>query len=68
MEALGSRAGEISVCPEVHAERLGAGLGVDHETTDAWAFKNVRPRVDANTERRGPYYWLKATQHRHFYV
>ena len=27
LEPLGSRAGEISVCPEIQAERLGAGLG-----------------------------------------
>ena len=26
---------------------------IDHGTTDAWVFNSVRPRVDANTERRG---------------
>ena len=31
-------------------------------------FEQVRPRVDVNSERRGPRYWLKATQRGHFYV
>ena len=42
--------------------------GVDHRTTDAFVFDSVRPRVDCNSEHRGPYYWLKATQHGHFYT
>lgn len=42
--------------------------GVDHRNTDEWVFQKVRPRVDANSERRGPHEWLKATQHGHFYV
>jgi hypothetical protein len=42
--------------------------GIDHTTTDAWMFRGVRPRVDVNREQRGPSYWLKATQHGHFYV
>ena len=42
--------------------------GIDHKTTDAWVFRGVRPRVDKNTEGRGPWHWLKATQHGHFYV
>lgn len=42
--------------------------GIDHATTDEWTFQGVRPRVDANTENRGPWQWLKATQHGHFYV
>ena len=42
--------------------------GVDHRTTDAWVFKGARPRVDVNTEGRGPRYWLKSVQHGHFYV
>lgn len=42
--------------------------GIDHRTTDAWVFSGVRPRVDANTENRGPSYWMKATRHGHFYV
>ena len=42
--------------------------GIDHRTTDAWVFHNVRPRVDANTEARGPHEWLKSVQHGHFYV
>ena len=47
----------------------GSGAtGVDHTTTDAWMFKDIRPRVDANTEARSPWQWLKATQHGHFYV
>ena len=29
--------------------------GIDHRTTDAWVFQNVRPRVDVNTEARGPH-------------
>jgi hypothetical protein len=47
----------------------GAGSkGIDHTTTDAWVFQGVRPRVDKNTEARGPWRWLRATQHGHFYV
>ena len=46
----------------------GSSKGVDHSTTDAFVFKDVRPRVDCNTEHRGPWNWLKATQHGHFYV
>ena len=41
--------------------------GVDHATTDSWVFQSVRPRVDVNSEVRGPYHWLKATQRGHFY-
>lgn len=41
--------------------------GVDHRTTDKWVFKGSRPRVDVNTERRGPAYWIRATQRGHFY-
>ena len=47
----------------------GAGAtGVDHKTTDAFVFQGVRPRVDCNSENRGPFLWLKATQHGHFYT
>jgi hypothetical protein len=42
--------------------------GVDHRTTDAWVFQGVRPRVDMNSEHRGPWHWMRATQHGHFYV
>ena len=42
--------------------------GVDHRTLDAWKFRGVAPRVDKNTDQRGPFYWTKATQHGHFYV
>ena len=42
--------------------------GVDRQTTDAWVFRGVSPRVDANAENRGPSWWLKAAQHGHFYV
>jgi hypothetical protein len=31
-------------------------------------FWGVVPRVDKNTENRGPHFWLKATHHGHFYV
>ena len=41
---------------------------MDHATTDAWTFRRTRPRVDANTEARSPWQWLKAAQHGHFYV
>ena len=41
---------------------------IDHRTTDAWVFKDVRPRVDINKEKRGPHEWLRSTQHGHFYV
>ena len=41
--------------------------GVDQSNTDEWVFKNSRPRVDCNSERRGPYFWLRATQRGHFY-
>ena len=42
--------------------------GVDRQTTNAWVFRGVSPRVDANAENRGPSWWLKAAQHGHFYV
>ena len=42
--------------------------GIDHNTTDAWVFEGIRPRVDKNTEQRGPHEWLRAVQHGHFYV
>ena len=42
--------------------------GIDHSTTNAWMFQNIRPRVDINRESRGPTHWLKATRHGHFYV
>jgi hypothetical protein len=41
--------------------------GVDQTTTDAWVFDGVRPRVDVNTENRGAFHWLRATQRGHFY-
>ena len=41
---------------------------IDHRTTDAWVFQDVRPRVDVNKERRGPHEWLRAAEHGHFYV
>jgi hypothetical protein len=41
---------------------------IDHRTTDAWVFQDVRPRVDVNKEKRGPHEWLRATEHGHFYV
>ena len=28
--------------------------GSDHRSTDAWVFQHVRPRIDKNTEARGP--------------
>ncbi|CAK0800003.1 unnamed protein product [Prorocentrum cordatum] len=40
---------------------------IDHATTDSWAFKNTRPRVDVNSEMRGPRRWLEATQRGHVY-
>lgn len=46
----------------------GGSKGVDHSTTDAWLFQGVKPRVDANSEHRGPWFWLRAVQHGHFYV
>ena len=42
--------------------------GVDLRTTDIFVFQGVRPRVDQNTEKRGPHYWMKATQQGHFYT
>ena len=42
--------------------------GVDHNNTDAWCFDGVRPRVDVNSEQRGPFEWKRACQHGHFYV
>ena len=41
--------------------------GVDCRGTDSWMFRGVRPRVDVNTEARGPSLWLKAVQRGHFY-
>ena len=41
--------------------------GVDEKTTDAWVYQSTRPRVDANSEKRGPWHWLRAAQHGHFY-
>ena len=47
---------------------LGAGAkGVDCRGTNEWAFGGMRPRVDCNTEARGPSFWLKAVQRGHFY-
>ena len=46
----------------------GGSKGVNHKTLDAWVFRGVKPRVDKNTEGRGPWYWMKAAQHGHFYV
>ena len=52
----------------VYFSWVGPGAqGVDHRTTDEWVFAGVRPRVDVNSETRGPSYWLKATQRGHFY-
>ena len=67
---------EISLHAETQHQRVHAHCyfswhgksGVDHSTTDAWMFQGIRPRVDANTEARSPWQWLKATQHGHFYV
>ena len=42
--------------------------GVDLRTTDTLVCNVVRPRVNQNTEKRGPHYWLKAAQHGHFYT
>ena len=42
--------------------------GVDHDCTDQWCFRGVRPRVDVNSEHRGPYEWKRACQHGHWYV
>jgi hypothetical protein len=42
--------------------------GIDHRSTDAWVFQHVRPRIDKNTEARGPQEWLRSVQHGHFYV
>ncbi|CAK0797152.1 unnamed protein product [Prorocentrum cordatum] len=41
--------------------------GIDHTRTDSWVFKNTRPRVDVDSEMRGPRHWVKATQRGHFY-
>ena len=41
--------------------------GVDCRGTDSWVFSGVRPRVDVNSETRGPSKWLKAVQRGHFY-
>ena len=46
----------------------GRSSGIDHSTTNEWVYAGVRPRVDANTENRGPSEWLRATRHGHFYV
>ena len=52
----------------VYFSWMGAGAkGVDQGSTDDWVFKATRPRVDCNGEKRGPAFWLKATQRGHFY-
>jgi len=64
-----SSADEARVHTHCYLSWHGAGTnGIDHQTTDAWAFQGIRPRVDTNTEARSPWQWLKATQHGHFYV
>ena len=47
---------------------VGAGVkGVDCRGTGPWAFRQVKPRIDCNSEQRGPSFWLKAVQRGHFY-
>ena len=46
----------------------GQSAGVDQRNTDGWMFHGVRPRVDVNSDHRGPREWLRAAQHGHFYV
>ena len=47
---------------------VGVGAkGVNCRGTDPWTFRKVKPRVDCNSEQRGPGYWLKAVQRGHFY-
>lgn len=47
----------------------GAGsAGVDHTSTKEWRFQGIHPRVDKNTDHRGPWFWLRSVQHGHFYV
>ena len=41
--------------------------GVNVRGLDEWCFQGVRPRVDCNSEARGPIFWLKAVQRGHFY-
>lgn len=63
----------------IHADEIGrvhfhaywswtGERGVDHKNTDEWCFDGVRPRVDVNSEQRGPFEWRRACQHGHFYV
>jgi len=52
----------------VYFSWMGPGAqGVHHLSTDEWVCKGSRPRVDVNSETRGPSYWLKATQRGYFY-
>ena len=46
----------------------GSNNGIDHSTTKEWRFRDIAPRVDKNTENRGPWHWQRAVQHGHFYV
>ncbi|CAK0822280.1 unnamed protein product, partial [Prorocentrum cordatum] len=46
----------------------GRSSGIDHSTTNEWVYAGARPRVDANTENRGPSEWLRATRRGHFYA
>jgi hypothetical protein len=51
--------------------RTSVGMEKLASTMPLWtagSFKGVAPRVDKNTEARGPWWWLKATRHGHFYV
>ena len=41
--------------------------GVNSRGLDEWTFQGCYPRVDCNSEVRGPSYWLKAVQRGHFY-
>lgn len=42
--------------------------GIDHQTTSAWRFQDIKPRVDVNSDNRGLWQWLRSAQHGHFYV
>ena len=66
-----SATAEIASRTHLHAyfSWQGPGAnGIDHSSTAAWRFQDIRPRVDVNNENRGRWHWLRAVQHGHFYV
>ena len=66
-----SATAEIASRTHLHAyfSWQGPGAsGIDHHTTSAWRFQDIKPRVDVNSDSHGLWQWLRSVQHGHFYV